>query len=167
VLTQERLHLLANAIGGAFKVDLLVVDEAHKIGDNQRGVILQDAIERVSRSNPELKLVFISPATQNPQDLLADAPEGTHTASFESDVPTVLQNLIVAEQVPRKPKLWKLSARQHASLLPLGVVQLGSSPGSLKKSWRSSLLRLENAAGHLSTPTAPPIPKISPISSAN
>jgi replicative superfamily II helicase len=68
VLTQARLHLLANAIGGAFKVDLLVVDEAHKIGDNQRGVILQDAIERVSRSNPALKLVFI-PATQNPQEL--------------------------------------------------------------------------------------------------
>jgi hypothetical protein len=123
----------ANAVGGAFKVNLLVVDEAHKIGDNQRGVILQDAIERASRSNPALELVFISPATQNPQELLADAPEGAHAASFESDVPTVLQNVIVAEQVPRKPKLWKLLARQHASMLPLGVVQLGSSPGSLKK----------------------------------
>jgi replicative superfamily II helicase len=78
VLTQERMHLLANAVGSAFKVDLLVVDEAHKIGDNQRGVILQDAIERASRSNPLLKLVFISPATQNPQELLADAPEGAH-----------------------------------------------------------------------------------------
>jgi hypothetical protein len=136
VLTQERLHLLANALGGAFKIDLLVVDEAHKIGDNQRGVILQDAIERASRSNLALKLVFISPATQNPQELLADAPEGTQTASFESDVPTVLQNVILAEQVPRKPKLWKLSARQHASVLPLGVIQLGSSPGSLKKKRR-------------------------------
>lgn len=133
VLTQERLHLLANALGGAFKVDLLVVDEAHKIGDNQRGVILQDAIERASRSNSALKLVFISPATQNPQELLADAPEGAHTASFESDVPTVLQNVIVAEQVPRKPKLWKLSVRQRTSMLPLGSVQLGSSPSSLKK----------------------------------
>jgi Lhr-like helicase len=133
VLTQERMHLLANAIGDRFKVDLLVVDEAHKIGDNQRGIILQDAIERASRSNPSLKLVFISPATQNPQELLSDAPDGVHTASFESDIPTVLQNVIVAEQVPRKPKLWKLSARQHASMLPLGIVQLGSSPGSLKK----------------------------------
>jgi Lhr-like helicase len=133
VLTQERMHLLANAIGGAFKVDLLVVDEAHKIGDNQRGVILQDAIERANRSNLALKLVFISPATQNPQELLADAPEGAHTASFESDVPTVLQNVIVAEQAPRKPKLWKLSARQHASMLALGTVQLSSTPSSLKK----------------------------------
>lgn len=47
VFTQERLHLLANALGDDVNVDLLVVDEAHKIGDNQRGVILQDAIERI------------------------------------------------------------------------------------------------------------------------
>jgi hypothetical protein len=29
----------------------------------------------------------------------------------------------VAEQVPRKPKLWKLSVRQPASMLPLGVIR--------------------------------------------
>ena len=50
------------------------MDEAHKIGDNQRGVILQDAIERATRANPKLKAVFISPATQNPEELLTDAP---------------------------------------------------------------------------------------------
>lgn len=133
VLTQERIHLLANVLGNEFKVDLLVVDEAHKIGDNQRGIILQDAVERASRSNPTLRVVFISPATQNPQELLADAPQGTQAASFESDVPTVLQNVIIAEQVPRKPKLWNLSARQPGSTLPIGVVQLGSSPSSLRK----------------------------------
>ena len=80
VLTQERLHLLANALTDAFRVDLLIVDEAHKIGDNQRGVILQDAIERVCRNNSALKLVFISPATQNPEELLVDAPSGVQTA---------------------------------------------------------------------------------------
>jgi replicative superfamily II helicase len=76
VFTQERLHLLANVLGDAVGIDLLIVDEAHKIGDNQRGVILQDAVERASRANPALKLVFISPATQNPEELLVDAPEG-------------------------------------------------------------------------------------------
>lgn len=55
VFTQERLHLLANALGDALSIDLLIVDEAHKIGDNQRGVILQDAIERATRVNPKLK----------------------------------------------------------------------------------------------------------------
>ncbi len=60
VFTQERLHLLANALGDDAGVDLLIVDEAHKVGDNQRGVILQDAIERLERDNPRLKVVFIS-----------------------------------------------------------------------------------------------------------
>lgn len=133
VFTQERLHLLANILGGAFTIDMLIVDEAHKIGDNQRGIILQDAIERASRANPVLKVVFISPATQNPEELLTDAPEGARTMAIDSDAPTVLQNLIVAEQVPRKPKLWSLSVRQYGATLPVGVLQLASSPAGLRK----------------------------------
>jgi hypothetical protein len=133
VFTQERLHLLANALGGALSIDLLVVDEAHKIGDNQRGVILQDAIERATRGNPNLKVVFISPATQNPEELLTDAPEGTQAIAVDSDAPTVLQNLIVATQVPRKPKLWNLTVRQHESTLPVGTLQLASTPEGLRK----------------------------------
>lgn len=133
VFTQERLHLLANVLSGPTEIDLLIVDEAHKVGDNQRGVILQDAIERVSRANAGLKLVFISPATQNPGELLVDAPEGVQTVAIESDAPMVLQNLIVAEQVPRRPKRWNLSVRRQDDSLPVGVLELASSPSSLRK----------------------------------
>jgi superfamily II DNA/RNA helicase len=133
VFTQERLHLLANLVGDAIAIDLLIVDEAHKIGDNQRGVILQDAIERISRANPALKLMFLSPATQNPEELLADAPDVNQVATINSDMPVVLQNLILAEQVPGKAKLWNLSIRQPDATLPLGVLQLASSPASLRK----------------------------------
>lgn len=133
VFTQERLHLLANVLGDVLSVDLLIVDEAHKIGDNQRGVVLQDAIERATRANPKLKAVFISPATQNPEELLTDAPDGVQTISVDSDSTTVLQNLMVATQVPRKSKLWALTLRQQASELPIGVLQLASAPAGLKK----------------------------------
>jgi superfamily II DNA/RNA helicase len=133
VFTQERLHLLANVLDDVFSIDLLIVDEAHKIGDNQRGVILQDAIERATRANPKLKAVFISPATQNPEELLKDAPDGVQTIAIDSDTSTVLQNLILATQVPRKSKLWKLTLRQHDSTLPIGILQLASTPDGLKK----------------------------------
>jgi superfamily II DNA/RNA helicase len=133
VFTQERLHLLANLLEDQLKVDLLIVDEAHKIGDHQRGVVLQDAIERVSRINLEMKVVFISPATQNPEELLTDAPVDATTRAVDSDSPTVLQNLIVAEQVPGKPRLWKLTLRNHGSDLPVGVLKLGSKPAGLRK----------------------------------
>lgn len=133
VFTQERLHLMANILRDAVGIDLLIVDEAHKIGDDRRGVILQDAIERVSRANAMLKVVFISPATQNPEALLDDAPTGVQALAIESDAPTVLQNLIVAEQVPRKPKLWNLSVHQNDQSIAVGVLQLASSPAGLRK----------------------------------
>jgi superfamily II DNA/RNA helicase len=133
VFTQERLHLLTNVLGETLVIDLLVVDEAHKIGDNQRGVILQDAIERAALGNPQLKAVFISPATENPAELLADAPEGMTQVAVDSDAPTVLQNVIAATQAPRKPKLWKLAVIQKEGSLPIGVLQLASTPQTLKK----------------------------------
>ncbi len=133
VFTQERLHLLLNILGDAVGINLLIVDEAHKIGDGQRGVILQDAIERTSRSNRALKLVFISPATQNPGELLVDAPDGVQTLAIESDKPTVLQNLIVAEHVALQPKRWKLSVRRRDSSIPIGVLELAHSPAGIKK----------------------------------
>lgn len=133
VFTQERLHLLANLLSKDFSIDLLVVDEAHKIGDNQRGVILQDAIERANRANAKLKVVFISPATQNPEELLSDAPAGVGTVAVESDMPTVLQNLIVADQVPRRPKLWNLLLRQQNGLMPIGTLELPSTPDGTRK----------------------------------
>lgn len=133
IYTQERLHLLTNVIDNGLLIDLLVVDEAHKIGDNQRGVILQDAIERSTLANPKLKAVFISPATQNPEELLEDAPEGTRTVTINSDSSTVLQNLLIATQVPRKSKLWSLTLRHQNSTLPIGTLQLPNSPGTIKK----------------------------------
>lgn len=133
VFTQERLHLLANLLGENLKVDLLVVDEAHKIGDNQRGVILQDAVERISRVNSAMKVVFVSPSTQNPGELLEDAPEGATKSSVDSDMPTVLQNIILAEQAPRKPKEWHLDLVSGDSPIRLGTLKLANKPAGLKK----------------------------------
>lgn len=133
VFTQERLHLFANVLNERLAIDLLVVDEAHKIGDHQRGVILQDAIERLSRANTQLKAVFISPATQNPEELLSDAPSGINTNSVDSDSTTVLQNLITTKQVPRKSKLWSLELRQEQGRIPIGILRLSSSPDGLRK----------------------------------
>ena len=133
VLTQERLHLLLNNSAADMKVGLLIVDEAHKIGDSHRGVILQDAVERLARSNPGLRVAFISPATQNPGELLTDAPEDDRAKSVESDAPTVIQNLILAKQVPGRPKKWVLSLRQYGRETEVGVLSLSNSPSSIKK----------------------------------
>lgn len=133
VLTQERMHLLANVLGDEFSADLMIVDEAHKIGDDGRGVILQDAVERATRLNLQMKVVFISPATQNPGELLADAPKGSRTVAIDSDAPTVLQNLILAKQVKGKPRRWILTARQSEAEIEIGTLELASTPNSFTK----------------------------------
>ncbi|MHB0953975.1 MAG: DEAD/DEAH box helicase, partial [Allorhizobium sp.] len=133
VFTQERLHLLANLMKEKLDIDLVVVDEAHKIGDPQRGVILQDAIERLLRSSPNMRVAFVSPATQNPEVLLDDAPETTPKVSVDSDIATVLQNIIVAHQVPAKPAKWELQFRDGDEYLSLGTLTLSSKPNTMKK----------------------------------
>ncbi|MDN5000671.1 DEAD/DEAH box helicase [Bradyrhizobium sp. GCM10027634] len=134
VLTQERLHLLANALNDDVRIDLLVADEAHKVGDRLRGVVLQDALERASRSNANIKIVFISPATQNPEALLEDAPASTKKEAVDSDVPTVLQNVILATQRPRRTTEWSLELRQSKDAhLQIGSITLQARPTSLRK----------------------------------
>ncbi|WP_232631416.1 DEAD/DEAH box helicase [Methylobacterium sp. Leaf118] len=132
VFTQERLHLFINN-NPSFKFDILIVDEAHKVGDLLRGVVLQDAIERTVRHSEELKVIYLSPATQNPGILLEDAPAIESTKIVDSDAPTVLQNVIYAEQVPRDPMHWELFLRQGERQSILGSVTLSSRPVGLRK----------------------------------
>lgn len=133
VLTQERLHVFLNTLSSPPPIDILMVDEVHKIGDGLRGVILQDAIERVVRTSPKARLVFLSPLTENPETLIQDAPPELSTAVVPSDTSTVTQNLIVAEQVPRRSDRWQLQLRQNGNSEILGILNLHARPDTQRK----------------------------------
>ncbi|GAG15510.1 unnamed protein product, partial [marine sediment metagenome] len=108
VFTQERLHVLLAAFDNNICVDLLIVDEAQKIGDNYRGVLLQQAIEAIACRNPQCKIIFASPMTKNPGILLEDAPVGISQDTIESEDTMVNQNLIWLTQVPRQSLSWNV-----------------------------------------------------------
>lgn len=108
VFTQERLHLFLNAAADSIRVDAAIIDEVQKLNDGMRGVILQDAIERIGRTNDGCRFVFLSPHADNPECLLQDAPEGALVASVPGGTSTVTQNLMVARQVRQKPADWTL-----------------------------------------------------------
>src|SRR5690606_22135995 len=74
VFTQERLHLFFNTAKVPPTIDIAVVDEAQKLNDGSRGVILQDALERIVRTSSECQFVFLTPHASNPGTLLEDAP---------------------------------------------------------------------------------------------
>jgi hypothetical protein len=128
VFTQERLHVFLNSLEHAPKIDIGVIEEVHKIGDGLRGVILQEAIERIARSNRNARLIFLSPLTDNPEALLRDAPEEFSTAFIPNEVPTVTQNLMITEQMLRHSDQWRLLLRKEGNTEPLGEIRLHAKP---------------------------------------
>lgn len=127
VFTQERMHIFLQTVKGV-KFDAIIVDEAHKIGDTERGVLLQQVIESSSNLGEQSKLIFASPLTKNPELLLADAPLTRSSKKIPSDDAVVNQSIIWVSQIPRKPRQWKAEHLEGKSKLELGIFELPQKP---------------------------------------
>lgn len=127
VLTQERFHLLQQRLVG-FKPDIVFIDEAQKIGDEQRGVLLQQVLAEVVRRRVDTQVIFASPLSENPEILLEGAPSDAVTASFESQTVTVNQNLLWVNQVPRRPKEWEICLVVEGDEQEVGLLELADRP---------------------------------------
>lgn len=130
VFTQERLHLLLNDAPPDFVPHLVVVDEAQKIGDGARGVLLQDVLDAVIRRAPGVRVLFSSPMTSNPDVLLESAPVGVETQPVVSEQIAVNQNLLWVSQPGTDTRNWQVSQCINDATIPLGWVRLGSRPTS-------------------------------------
>ncbi len=93
VLTQERAQLLLSAIDIRGVIDLVIVDEAQAIGDDSRGMILQDSVEKVRRANPNARFLFLAPGASG-FHLVGDSVglSGLHVK--ETGLSPVVQNRI-------------------------------------------------------------------------
>lgn len=132
VFTQERLHILLTA-RPYLRIDALIVDEAHKIGDGHRGVLLQQVIEQVTNSSPEARILFASPMTANPELLIADAPEDVSATAITSNEITVAQNLFWVSQAPRDPTRWAVSLCAGEDIVEVSEIQLQATPNTTTK----------------------------------
>jgi replicative superfamily II helicase len=133
VFTQERFHMLLGEQELDISFDLLVIDEAQKIGDNYRGVLLQQAIETVTLQNNKCKVLFASPMTNNPELFLEDAPEKITTSTVSREDVMVSQNLIWASQVPGQPKIWNIELLINSEPTQIGKIKLPERPAPASK----------------------------------
>ena len=133
VFTQERLHLLMSRVSNQFVPQVLIVDEAQKIGDGHRGVLLQQVLDEVLRRNQSVRVVYASPMTQNPEVLLSAAPAGAKQGSIASEEQTVNQNLLWVSQVRGMPDQWDVELRADGDSHKLGAIPLQNRPGSDSK----------------------------------
>lgn len=126
VFTQERYHYVLSSAPPEFKVDLLVVDEAQKVGDSARGVLLQQVVEESLLRSPDARVLFSSPMSANPDVLLK-----TFSAAgkvIDADDVTVNQNQVWVSQVQGDSTTWNASLCIENDRVPLGIVKLPSRP---------------------------------------
>lgn len=132
VFTQERLHwhLMQSSVSA---VDLLIIDEAHKIDNGNRGILLQRKLEDVVELNPNVKIFFSSPFTSNPEILLEGLNYSQTTEIINTEFVAVNQNLLYVTQVERNPRLWKIDLVLKADKIQIGTVDLVDRPTSEAK----------------------------------
>lgn len=133
VFTQERLHWFLIGNSSAL-THLLIIDEAHKIEDGNRGILLQQKLEEIVQRNPLLKVYFSSPYTSNPEILLDNVLNNSKKDKVNTQFVAVNQNLVYASQYPRKPKEWQLQICAIDKTILLGKIILKDRPtGELHK----------------------------------
>jgi hypothetical protein len=133
VFTQERLHVFLNGLSSYPKLDVVLIDEAHKISDDHRGVILEEAIDRIVQESSPAKIIFLSPLTQNPELLLTNAPENTEKIRILNDLPTVTQNIILANECRSDSSFWKFDLSIDGNNHYLGHFHLHARPDTVLK----------------------------------
>lgn len=67
VLTQERYHNLLYDVDFEEPIDILIIDEAQKVSEGSRGIILEEVIEESLKRYPDFQVIFISPFAKNPE----------------------------------------------------------------------------------------------------
>ncbi len=132
VLTQERLHILLGR-DHLLRFDALIVDEAQKIGDGHRGVLLEQVLQECLRRRPDLKVIFASPFVENPEYLFESAPREGETRAVQREVTTVSQNLLFVSQKSGEPTTWEVTYRDGEKALPIGHALLEFRPTTIAK----------------------------------
>lgn len=132
VFTQERLHWFLIEYR-EIQLDMVLVDEAHKIEDQYRGILLQQKLEEVIAQNPNIKVYFSSPFTSNPELLLESIPKERKAEPINTQFVAVNQNLIYCTQVPRKTDIWQLTLSLTNKEITLGKLKLPHRPTSETK----------------------------------
>lgn len=130
VFTQERLQWLISE-NPSMEFDLIIVDEAQKVGDGSRGVLLQQVLQQIAQ-NQSTQFIFASPMSENPSSLLKlvnySEDVGNQNKQIISEIPTVNQNLIWVSKSSNKTTDWTLDLLSNGDKIKLGNIKTSRIP---------------------------------------
>jgi replicative superfamily II helicase len=126
VLTQERLATLLSSVNGKLKLDAIIVDEAHEIGESNRGQTLERVLAISLSRFPTARLFFSSPLRSNPDFLLRLFHRETDGEHFIEHLSPVTQNILNLYPVSghgntKKVRMELVVDKQR---VPLGTIEI-------------------------------------------
>lgn len=124
VFTQERLQWLISEFSDMV-FDFIVVDEAQKISDGSRGILLQQVLQQVATNN-ETRFIFASPMSENPSSLLKivnySDELSPQSRQVISEIATVNQNLIWIYKDGTGTMKWQMDLLSNGHRFNLGFI---------------------------------------------
>lgn len=124
VLTQERMATLLTSGDAKLRIDAIVVDEAHEIGEPTRGQTLERALAMTLARFPGASLFFSSPLRSNPELLLRLFGRDAEGESFVEHLSPVAQNIVNIHKVHRSLETARMELVVEKGLFPLGNIAL-------------------------------------------
>lgn len=118
VVTPERLQVLLQA-SPELSFEVVIVDEAHLIGESSRGVILHSVLQELELRRPDAQFLFSSPHVRNPSTFgqIVGARD-IHT--IKTDDSPVAQNLLLLSGDALDSRQISATLWQRETELPLG-----------------------------------------------
>ncbi len=144
VFTQERMQwfMCQYTCEG---IGFVLVDEAQKIGDDNRGILLQQVVEQLTES--DVKVMFASPMTENPEMLLGALGKEMKSGVVKSEQVTVNQNLIYVNAVAGNSKKWDVAMCYDEKIYSLGMIEVAYRCNSVSKRLTFVAHKLSNIEG--------------------
>jgi len=124
ILTQERLATLLATPSADLRINAVIVDEAHEIGESGRGLTLERVLAMTLARFPNTRLFFSSPLRSNPDFLLrlfGRLQDGRHFVEYLSPV---TQNIVNVHAVQGKTRTARMELVIEKDIVPLGSVEL-------------------------------------------
>jgi hypothetical protein len=122
VLTQERAQFLLSTVAVSGLIDLVISDEAQSLGDDSRGMILQDTLEKLRESNPYARFLFLAPGASGLQ-LIGDSIGLPDITVKETTLSPVVQNRICVGFSNLDEHMLRLDLVTPKKLEPIGTYQ--------------------------------------------
>jgi len=152
VLTQERLQVLLAISDEPF--DLVIADEAQGIGDDSRGIILQDCLEKLAARGDSTQFVFLAPGATG-FSTLANAVDLEHLDVHETDLSPVVQNRIIVQRAPSDESRLDLALLSSGRRVSLGSINTDRGFANSKTVLAAVALELGSGGGSLVYGTGP------------